>query len=231
MKRFYKTVATQERDGAWQVTLDGRGIKTVKGAPQLAPTLALAQALAKEWSDQGETLDPARFGLRDMTDYALDIVPNSRETIADTLVAYADTDTLLYRAEPDEPLFAEQNKVWEPIVQAFEAREGIALTRVSGIIHAQQSAQSLAHLRGRLDGLDPFVLAGLEAMTNLAASLTIGLSAIEAQADAQDLWRAACLEEEWQADLWGRDEEAEERRAKRESDFLRAREFVHLAAG
>ena len=45
------------------------------------------------------------------------------------------------------------------------------------------------------------------------------------------LWQAVCLEEEWQADLWGRDWEAEERRARREADFLRACAFARLARG
>ena len=38
-----------------QVTLDGRGLKTVKGTAQVVPTKALAEALASEWRDQGET--------------------------------------------------------------------------------------------------------------------------------------------------------------------------------
>ena len=45
------------------------------------------------------------------------------------------------------------------------------------------------------------------------------------------LWQAVCLEEEWQADLWGHDWEAEERRARREADFLRACAFARLARG
>ena len=84
-------------------------------------------------------------------------------------------------------------------------------------------------LEARLSGLDPFTVAGLEAMTTLAASLTVGLSAIEPEADPLALWQAASLEEEWQADQWGRDLEAQERRAKRQGDFLRACDFVRLA--
>ena len=229
MKRFYKNVTTDKVEGGWQVMLDSRGIKTVKGAPQIAPAKALADALAKEWAVQGEKLDPATFPMRDMADYALDIVTADTATVARKLTAYGDTDTLLYRADPDEALYARQQELWEPIVATFEARESVTLTRVSGIIHRPQSEDTLASLQAKLETLSPFALAGIEAMTSLSSSLVIALSALEADAQALDLWQAASLEEEWQADLWGRDEEAEQRRVKRESDFLRACEFTRLA--
>ncbi|MEM7703670.1 MAG: ATP12 family protein [Pseudomonadota bacterium] len=229
MKRFYDKVGTCKLESAWQVTLDGRGLKTVQGTPQLLPTQGLAEALANEWDIEGEELDPAAFPMRDMADYAIDIVSHTKVEVAKKLLAFADTDTLLYRADPDEKLYPLQQQVWEPIVSAFEAREGVTFKRVSGIMHVEQDPATMDALRPRLAKLDPFALTALEAMTNLAASLTIGLSALEPDADTGQLWRAASLEEEWQADEWGRDEEAEERRAKRAADFERARLFARLA--
>ncbi|MEO0871305.1 MAG: ATP12 family protein [Pseudomonadota bacterium] len=229
MKRFYDRVGTRASEGGWQVTLDERGIKTVRGAAQIVPTAALATALAEEWDIEGEEIDPAAFPMRDMADYAIDVVTPARADIAAKLVAYADTDTLLYRADPDEPLYVRQQELWEPIIAAFEARERVTLKRVSGVIHTLQDKAALAKLEARLSALDAFTLAGMEAMTTLAASLTVALSAIEAEADPVALWQAASLEEEWQADQWGRDLEAEARRSRRQGDFLRAHEFVKLA--
>lgn len=231
MKRFYDTVGTRPADGGWQVALDGRGIKTVRGAAQILPNQPLAQALAQEWEQQDQELDPASFPMRDMTDYAIDVVAADPVAVADKLVAYGDTDTLCYRADPDEPLYAHQQDVWEPLLKAFETREGVEMTRVSGILHHPQSDATIATLRARLGAASTFALAGIEAMSSLAASLVIGLSAAEPDAEPTELWRAASLEEEWQADLWGRDVEAEERRVKRQADFLRAREFTRLALG
>lgn len=237
MKRFYTVVDVSEAmdlpngisKQGWQVTLDGRGLKTVKGASQVVPTPALAEALAGEWDAQGETIEPASFPMRDMADYAIDVVARDTARTADALVAYADTDTLLYRADPDELLYAQQNALWEPIVSAFEAREGVLFERVSGIIHRPQPPAALATIRARLARFDPFTLAALEAKASLAASLITGLSALEAQADVAALWHAASLEEEWQAEKWGRDEEAEERRTRRTADFHRAAQFAALA--
>jgi chaperone required for assembly of F1-ATPase len=238
IRRFYKEVTlAAHQAGAktrgYQVMLDARGVRTVGGAPQIVPHRALGEALAAEWTRQGEQIDPASLPLRDMADYAIDVVAGDPAAAARGLLAYAETDTLCYRAAPDEPLHARQQADWEPLLTAFEAAHGIALTRVSGVLHRPQPPEALRVLEARLLSLDPFALAGVEAMTRLAASLVTALAALDA-AHADEplaLWRAVCLEEEWQADLWGRDAEAEERRTRREADFLRACAFARLARG
>ncbi len=233
IRRFYKDVTLGEGPSGWQVLLDGRGIKTVGGAPQVVPTQALGEALAAEWRRQGDKIDPASLPLRDMADYAIDMVAGDVAGTARALVSYAETDTLCYRADPDEPLYAHQQIVWEPLLAAFEAANGIALVRVSGVLHRPQPPEAMAKLEARLNTLDPFALAGVEAMAKLAASLITALAAFDAAHEEEPLalWQAACLEEEWQADLWGRDWEAEERRERREADFLRACAFARMAQG
>lgn len=231
MKRFYKDVSVQAAQSGWQVMLDARALKTVKGTAQIVPTEALANALAAEWESQGEKIDPASMPLRDMADYAIDMVSPDPTALIEKTAHYGDTDTLLYRADPDEPLYARQQEVWEPIVCGLEARLGVQFVRISGIIHRPQSDDTLAALRAELTEQSPFALAAIEMMTHLAASLITGLSAANAEADALALWNAANLEEDWQVEQWGRDEEAEERREKRTRDFLKARKFWGLAQG
>lgn len=231
IRRFYKDVTLGAVPGGFQVLLDGRGVKTVGGAPQVVPSEILGEALAAEWRGQGEQIDPQSLPLRDMADYAIDVVTAGPAAVATGLVAYAETDTLCYRADPDEPLHAQQQAVWEPLLSGFEAAHGVTLVRVSGVLHRPQPPATLAALEARLSALSPFALTGVEAMTKLAASLVIGLAALDAvhEGEPRALWQAACLEEEWQAELWGRDWEAEERRARREADFLRACAFARMA--
>lgn len=232
MKRFWKDVSVDETDSGWRVLLDGRPIRTqAGGAPQLVPTRAAVGLLAQEWAAQGDTLDASAFPLRDMADYAIDSVAPDPDTTIETLVRYGETDTLCYRADPDEPLHKRQWEVWEPLVAAFEAREGVTLERVSGVLHRPQPEATLSELRRRLGNLDCFTLAALEVMTSLSASLCVGLSALDPAADAQALWDAAELEEAWQAELWGSDYLAQERRDKRRADFLRAHAFAAALAG
>jgi chaperone required for assembly of F1-ATPase len=226
MKRFYRHAAAVAEAGGWRVALDGRPVKTQGGNPLLLPTARLAELLAAEWDAQGETIDPRGFPLRDLADYALDIVAADPGAAARALLRYAETDTLCYRADPDEPLWKRQQELWEPLVAACEAREGVRLQRVSGVMPKSPPPATLATLGKRLATLDPFTLAALTSLAGLAASLVIALAALERQVDGEALWSAANLEEDWQAELWGRDAEAEARRARRRADFMATLSFA-----
>lgn len=228
MKRFYKDVTVLAEDGGFRVALDGRGIRTQGGRPQIVPSAALAQAMAAEWALQGETIDTARFVFRDMADYAIDVVAPDPKAARSDLLPYAETDTLCYRAEPDEPLAARQRLLWEPLVTMAEARHGVTFTRVSGVMHKPQPAATLAALDRELASLSPFALAALRNTTSLAASLIIGLAALDPAADIPALWDAACVEEDWQAELWGKDDQAQAHRTRRGQAFAQAAQFADL---
>jgi chaperone required for assembly of F1-ATPase len=227
MKRFWKDAAAVAVDGGWQVQLDGRGVKTQGGAPQVVPTRALADALAAEWAAQEGELDPSGFVLRDLADIAIDSDPAEART---AILPYGETDTLLYRALPGDPLAAAQEAAWEPIVTAAEARLGARFVRIGGVLHREQPAAARTALAAAVDTLDPFTLAALRTMASLSASLIVALGALEPGADLARLWNAAELEEAWQAERWGRDAEAEQRAANRSAAFLAAARFAGLAA-
>ncbi len=230
MKRFYRVVTLDRLPDGYRVMLDGRAIKTQGGRAQMIPTIALGEAMVAEWADQGDTIDVARLVFRDMADYAIDVVaPDRRATIA-ALAGYAATDTLCYRAFPDEPLAAHQDAQWEPLVCAAEAQFGVRFTRVAGIMPRPQPVETMATIAAHLDGFDPFILAALRNLAGLAASLIIALAALEPDAAVAALWHAASLEEHWQAELWGREPEAEARRMRCRADFMAAARFAALAS-
>lgn len=231
MRRFWKDVAVEPAEAGWRVALDGKPIRTQGGKPQVVPGRELAEALAAEWRAQGEEIDPHAFPLRDLADYALDHVAVDRAAAIADLLRYAETDTLCYRADPDEPLYRRQLVLWEPLVAALEARHGVKLERVSGIVHRPQPEATLGKLNEVLAAHDDFTLAALATLAPLAASLTIALAALEPGADAAVLYTAANAEQDWQAELWGWDPDAERARAIRLAAFGKAAEFARLARG
>lgn len=231
MKRFYKEAAVAPDGAGWRVLLDGRPVRTVGGGAQIVPSEALAQALAAEWAGQGDEIDPAAFVFRDMADYAIDVVGRDREGTIRDLLPYGETDTLCYREDAGHPLRREQDLLWEPILSAAERRWGIVFERIGSVLHQPHPAGTMAALKALLSGHDAFALAALRALAGLAASLIIALAALEDGADVEALWIAANLEEDWQAERWGRDGEAEERRALRREAFRAAARFVKLARG
>ena len=226
MKRFYRAALAAEVSGGWQVQLDLRGVKTVAGAAQLVPNAALAETLAAEWAAQGETIEPASFVLRDLADYAIDVVAPDPAGAARAMLRFAETDTLCYRAEPDEPLAARQDEVWEPLLRAAEARYDVHFERIAGVLHRPQPPATLSRLEQVLLAQEPFTLSALNTMAGLAASLVVALAALEPEADPDALWSAANLEEDWQAEQWGQDYEAADLRARRLAIFAAAMAFA-----
>lgn len=229
MKRFYREVTVAPAEGGWRVLLDGRAIKTVGGRPQIVPSAALAEAMAAEWAGQGEEIDTTAFLFRDMADYAIDVVATRRDEAVAAIVAYGESDTLCYRADPDEAFHARQRDVWEPVLEAAEKRHGVRFRRVSGIIHRPQPEATLTQLRSFVAAQDDFALAALRNLASLAASLVIALAALQPDADVTALWDAANLEEDWQAELWGKDAEAQARREKRAAAFAASARFAALS--
>jgi chaperone required for assembly of F1-ATPase len=229
MKRFYKAAVAERAEEDWRETLDGRAVKTAGGQPQLVPTERLAQALAAEWQAQGDEIVPETLVLRDLADYALDVVAPGREPAIRALLAFAETDTLCYRGDEGEALHQRQVEVWEPLLIAAERRWDVHFTRVCGIVHQPQAPATIARLEAALAALGDFQLAALNTLAGLSASLAIGFAALEPQADPHALWNAANLEEDWQAELWGKDAEALALRERRFAAFVAAMRFVQLA--
>jgi chaperone required for assembly of F1-ATPase len=231
MKRFWNEVAVEPCEHGFRVALDGRPIRTQGGQAQVVPTAALAEVMAEEWRGQGEEVDPHAFPLRDFADYAIDQVQPDRAAAIARLLPYGETDTLCYRADPDEPLYRRQQAMWEPLLKAFETRHGVRMERVSGVMHRPQPAATVEALRTILEQQGDFALSALATLAPLAASLTIALTALEPGADTAGLFDAANCEQDWQAELWGWDALAEEARAEKLAAFEAAARFARLVQG
>ena len=71
-RRLYKEVTVKQRDGTFILLLDGRAAKSPGGNLLALPGSAAARALAKEWSVQNETIDPADMPLTRIVNSAID---------------------------------------------------------------------------------------------------------------------------------------------------------------
>ncbi|MXO66529.1 ATP12 family protein [Altericroceibacterium endophyticum] len=228
MKRFYKNVSVAPLEGGYQILLDDRGLKTVGGAPQIVPSESLAEAMAAEWAAQGDEVDTGSLFLRDLVDFAIDQIGSDHAAHVDQLLAFGETDTLCYQAAPDEPFFQRQQDLWEPVLTRLENRHDIRFELISGIIHRPQPAATLATLRAKLEQQDAFTMAGLLTLASLAASLTIALTALEGGHDPATLYAISNAEEDWQAEQWGWDAEAEDIRQKRLDAFTQAMHYLEM---
>lgn len=227
-KRFWKATGTRAEAAGHGVVLDDRPLRTPARHPLVVPGRALAEAIAAEWDAQREHVAPETMPLTRMANSAIDKVSGQRAAVAEIVGEYGGTDLLAYRAETPAELVARQAERWDPLlVWAAEALAAPLSVTAGVMFHAQPEA-TLARLEAHVAAFDPFELTALHDLVALSGSLILGLAVAEGRLTAEEAWDLSRLDEEWQADLWGRDEEADAQTARRRNDFLDAARFLSL---
>lgn len=208
-RRFYKEAAVARgEDGAFQVELDGRPVRTQGRHLLSVENEALATLIAEEWAAQGEHIDPVTMPLTRLLNVTLDRTTGDRDTLADEIARYAETDLVCHLAEGPRELRARQDAGWRP-VRDWAGRElGILLVPVEGIIAPAQPDASLKAARDHAAGLDDLRLTALVWATTLYGSAILGLAVEQGELDALDAFDLSRIDEIWQAEQWGEDEEA-----------------------
>jgi chaperone required for assembly of F1-ATPase len=235
-KRFYTGVGVEARDGGFALTLDGKPVLTPARAPLIAPTRALAEAVAAEWRRQGEFIEPGDMPVTRMVNTALDGVSRAMAATAAEIVQFAGSDLVCYRAGEPEKLVAAQNAAWDPILGYFREVFGAPFLCAEGVVFIGQPAESVALIEqrvareaGKPDGA--LRLTALHVMTTLTGSALIALAVIEGALGFDTAWQAAHVDEDHQWRVWGEDEVASERRAARLKEMRAAYELYAALDG
>ena len=229
-RRFWKAVSVQDGGGGWEIRLDGRPLLTPLKAPLVLPTRALADALAGEWDSVGERVDPGAMPWTRAANSAVDKVAPQREGVIALLTEYGATDLVSYRAGVPETLAARQAAAWDPLLDWAEATYGARLAVTTGVMPLQQDPEALFRLAAPLRGADAFALTALHDLVALTGSLVIGLAAAGEAEPPAALWDRSRIDETFQAEQWGQDDEADRAAAARRAEFLHAHRFLRAAA-
>ena len=228
-RRFWKTVSSREGEGGWEIALDDRPLRTPSKMPLLLPTTALAAALVKEWEAVEDRVDPRRMPWTRSANSAIDKVPAQRADVVEMLGEYGATDLLSYRATHPEALVERQSEAWDPLLDWAAERYGARLAVTAGMMPVPQDGGALTRLRKAVAENDDFALTGLHDLVVLTGSLVLGLAAAEGVDAPEVIWRRSRVDEDFQAEQWGRDEEAAAAAAAHEADFLHAHRFLRAA--
>jgi len=227
-KRFWKSASVAAAGEGFEVLLDGRKVKTPAKSALVLPTRAMAEAVAAEWDAQGADVAPQTMPVTRAANAAIDKVTPQFEEVAELIAAYGDSDLICYRAADPAGLTARQAEAWDPLVAWAGEALGAPLGVHIGVIHAPQPEPSLAALGARVRALTPFELTALHDLVSLSGSLVIGLAVLEGYRDAEALWQVSRIDEAWQTEAWGADEEAESVALRRRQAFLQADRFLRL---
>lgn len=221
-KRFWKDVTVEPVAEGFAVRLDGRAVKSPAKTEVIVPTHALAEAIAEEWRAVDEEIDPRQMPYTRAANAALDKVTLQREEVAEMLAEYGASDLTCYRADAPDALVARQAEAWDPLLDWASETYGARLMPTAGVIFAAQDADALARLKAEVHALSPWQLTALHDLVALSGSLVIAFAVTRNARDPETAWALSRIDETWQIEQWGEDEEAQEIAEIKRADFLRA---------
>ena len=227
-KRFWTSATTEPCDGGFTVRLDARAVKTPLKSPVIVPTLAMAAAMAAEWQAQGDKIMPATMPVTRAANSAIDKVTPQFGDVVAMLAAYGETDLLCHRAEAPQALRDRQSGAWDPVLDWAAAALAAPLVVTTGVIAVDQPPASLARLRARLMAMTAFQIVAVHDLIAISGSLVLALAVTDGNTSPETAWAAARIDEKWQSELWGVDDEAARTEALKHTDFLQAERFFRL---
>jgi chaperone required for assembly of F1-ATPase len=224
MKHAY---ALLPQDSAFAVTVDGKTLMTPGKQALLVPTQALAEAVMAEWSQHGK-FSAARMPLTSMAYTALDQIGSQKSLIVESLMAYVDTDTLAYRSSGSDKLAQQQKKQWDPVLDWAGKRIGGKWNVTAGLMPIDQPEALHNAVRAYLNGLDSMRMAVMCFLSASFSSLVLAMAVMEKHMDAEAAFYLSRLEEESQAEAWGRDADADKRAERLKGEIISSARFLDL---
>ncbi len=229
-KRFWTDVNVVEQDGGFAVQLDTRPVKTPAKAPLVVPTLAMGEAVAVEWRAVVEKIDPNVMPFTRSANAAIDKVAFQFHDVADMLAQYGGSDLLCYRADGPDGLAQRQADGWDPLLDWAHETFGARLNATVGIMPVAQDESALRALTAPLFDATPFELAAFHDLIAMSGSLVLALAVTLRRLSADDAWALSRIDETWQAEQWGRDDDADQVAEIKRTAFVHAANFYQLAS-
>ena len=228
MKRFWRDAAVAERDGGFGILLDGRPAHTPARHLLTVPNRALADAVAAEWREQPDEVNPRTMPLTRLATTVLDLMPARRSDAIEEAAGFAATDLLCYRAAEPADLVERQQAAWQPWLDWVLRQHDSSLLVTSTVTAIEQPAASLRSLRAAVERLDDWRLVGLHAATTLTGSIVLGLALESGDLPLDAAFDLACLDELYEIGRWGEEEQQRERQARLHADLAAADRFLRL---
>jgi chaperone required for assembly of F1-ATPase len=220
-KRFYARAGLVEGRGGFAITLDDKPIRTPSGRQVVVPVRAIADAIVAEWEAQKEFIDPLTMPMTRFANSVVDAVVDRVEAVTSDIAKYFQSDLLFYRAGHPEALVAREAALWDPLLFWAADTLGARFILAEGIVHVRQPDSAIAAACAALP-TDPWSVAALHVVTTLTGSALLALALLRGVLGQDQVWAAAHVDEDWNIEKWGVDEEVAARRAARLADFRAA---------
>lgn len=229
MKNSYKSIDYKKSSLGFTLFCDGKSAYTPSANALTVPSRELADTIIEEWRNNGNR-SIGNLGFTKIVCAAIDLSVASelRPALHETLLAYADTDLLCYRAGGNPVLSHEQSQSLDPLLRWAQKRFSIGFAVTDGLMPVAQPPENKQKLAQALQTYDSWRIAALAACIKPLGSLILALALIEKRLDGEEAFQLAHLEEMHEARQWGRDEEKEKRLMELKREIEAAEKFLSL---
>ena len=128
------------------------------------------------------------------------------------ILDYIDTDLICYRAENPKELVELQKNKWDPIILLVEKYIGTKVHVFEGVLPKKQHATVHDRLNNLINQFDIFEISVLHRITNITGSIFLSLCVLKKDISNNEVFELSFLDELWQAENWGFDEETSQKR-------------------
>ncbi len=208
-KRFYKKVDIAELETGWGVSLDGRTLKTPGKQALIVRSAHLAQLIAREWDEQIDTIKPETMPVTRLANVSIELAPHNRDKLVGEVRRYAGTDLLSYRSESPLDLKERQAAEWDPVMDWAKSR-GVNLKTTDAVLAIEQDKVSLDKVANYASQLDDTDLTLMVHLTAVFGSAVLAMATMEKHLSGLQAFDLSRLDNLYQIEQWGEDEEAAE---------------------
>lgn len=152
-------------------------------------------------------------------------ITNYRNDIINNLLKFAVTDMLLFWGT-DEKLQAQQAEQWEPVLVWAREEFGGKYKTTQSLDVQKENLESGEGLKNFLEKLSDRQLAAFYLAALNMRSVLLASALIKGKINSEQAYKAAYLEEIFQAERWGQDSEAETRRKERKQELNDIEKFL-----
>ena len=227
MKKFWKTVKVKKKScNSYEILLDENVLKTPMKNELTILNSKIAEEVHKEWNQDANVLDTDDMIFYGIISTSIDKIINNRILYINDILDFIDTDLICYRAEDPNDLVQWQSKNWDPILLKVEKYINIKIDVFKGIMPSKQKKVIKFKITKFLTKFSDLEIIVLHRITNITGSVFLSLCILNNDVIKEKAFELSHLDELWQAENWGYEEEATNNREKINFELNRTMYFL-----
>ena len=213
MRKFWKTVKIKKKSSnSYEILLDENVLKTPMKKKLTIQNSKIAEEIYKEWNQDKNILDTDAMIFYGIISTSIDKISNNRILYVNEILNFIDTDLICYRAEEPNDLVQWQSKNWDPILLKVEKYINNKIDVFKGIMPLKQNKGIKFKITKFLTKFSDLEIIALHKITNITGSIFLSLCILNNDIIKENVFELSHLDELWQAENWGYEEEASNNR-------------------